>query len=125
MASAGRRDQRHGTESIKMSTDDFEKELSREKFIVEVTESIWLQLNERGLSGVDLAKKLGVSRSRVSKMLSGHENLTLRSLADIAQALEMVPTFSLERPIEAQARQDVIRLTGWFRSGKYAQEECT
>jgi antitoxin component HigA of HigAB toxin-antitoxin module len=40
-----------------------------------------------GISQAELAQRMGVSSSRVGKILSGGENLTLRSLATVAAAL--------------------------------------
>jgi len=42
----------------------------------------------QGLSGRDLAHLLGVTEGRVSQMLKGDQNFTLRSLAALSAALE-------------------------------------
>jgi transcriptional regulator with XRE-family HTH domain len=44
-------------------------------------------LQELGLSQADLAKRLGVTKGRVSQILSGRQNMTLRTLAAIGWAL--------------------------------------
>ncbi|MCC3772681.1 helix-turn-helix domain-containing protein [Streptomyces sp. UNOC14_S4] len=44
---------------------------------------------ERGMSRKDLAERMGVSPGRVSQILSGDENLTLRSLVAVAEALDV------------------------------------
>ncbi|MFF7726140.1 helix-turn-helix domain-containing protein [Streptomyces sp. NPDC008001] len=46
-------------------------------------------LAERGMSRKDLAESMGVSPGRVSQILSGDENLTMRSLAAVADALDV------------------------------------
>jgi transcriptional regulator with XRE-family HTH domain len=57
-------------------------------------------MHERGLTRADLASRMGVSPGRVSQVLSGGENLTLRTLASIATALDA--RFELDlRPLEA------------------------
>jgi len=61
-------------------------ELSR--LITQLTNEITWQLSERGLTRADLATRLGVSPGRVSQILSGGENLTLRTLASLAAALD-------------------------------------
>ncbi|MFH9426343.1 helix-turn-helix domain-containing protein [Streptomyces sp. NPDC017529] len=53
----------------------------------QVTASLAGLLAERNMSRRDLAKCMGVSPGRVSQILSGDENLTLHSLANIAEAL--------------------------------------
>ncbi len=45
-------------------------------------------LAERGMTRKDLADRMGVSPGRVSQILSGDENLTLRSLAAVAESLD-------------------------------------
>jgi transcriptional regulator with XRE-family HTH domain len=45
-------------------------------------------MRERGLSRADLAARMGVSPGRVSQILGGGENLTLRTLAALSTALE-------------------------------------
>ena len=45
-------------------------------------------MRSRGVSQQELAAKLGVSEGRVSQILSGDQNLTLKTLAGLAAALE-------------------------------------
>lgn len=47
----------------------------------------WL-MRERGLTRADLAARMGVSPGRVSQILGGGENLTLRTLAALSIALD-------------------------------------
>ena len=63
-----------------------DEELSR--LITEVTNEINWCLRERGLTRADLAARMGVSPGRVSQVLSGGENLTLRTLVSLATALD-------------------------------------
>ncbi|PWI45165.1 helix-turn-helix transcriptional regulator [Streptomyces sp. ICBB 8177] len=44
-------------------------------------------LTARGMTRADLAKAMGVSPGRVSQILSGDANLTVRTLASVAEAL--------------------------------------
>src|ERR1700744_5789775 len=52
-------------------------------FVDEVT---WF-MSENKISRADLAQSMGVSPGRVSQILSGDENLTLRTLSSVAAAL--------------------------------------
>jgi DNA-binding Xre family transcriptional regulator len=52
-------------------------------FVDEVT---WF-MSEHKISRADLAHAMGVSPGRVSQILSGDENLTLRTLSSVAAAL--------------------------------------
>jgi len=52
-----------------------------------INEINWL-MRERGLTRADLAARIGVSPGRVSQILGGGENLTLRTLAALSTALD-------------------------------------
>lgn len=71
-----------GQETIEARIDD---ELSR--LITQFTNEITWYMHERNLTRADLAGLMGVSPGRVSQVLSGGENLTLRTLAGLATAL--------------------------------------
>ena len=45
-----------------------------------------------------LAEKLGIERALINRQLSGEENLSLRSLADLAWAMDMEISFELKQP---------------------------
>jgi transcriptional regulator with XRE-family HTH domain len=75
----------------------FEEEL----IVDEAIDTLAGMLDSQGLSQKELAKRLGVSPSRVSQILSGAENLTLRSLGALGWALgvrfELAPTPMADR----------------------------
>jgi transcriptional regulator with XRE-family HTH domain len=56
--------------------------------VTQLTNEINWCLRERGLTRADLAGRMGVSPGRVSQILGGGENLTLRTLAAISTALD-------------------------------------
>jgi transcriptional regulator with XRE-family HTH domain len=56
--------------------------------ITQLTNEINWYMRERGLTRADLAARMGVSPGRVSQILSGGENLTLRTLAALSTALD-------------------------------------
>ncbi|MEV0274997.1 helix-turn-helix transcriptional regulator [Streptomyces sp. NPDC050610] len=62
-------------------------ELAGAQLARQATASLAGLLAERGMTRKDLADSLGVSPGRVSQILSGDENLTLRSLAAVAESL--------------------------------------
>ena len=66
--------------------DRIDGELSR--LITEVTNEINWYMRECNVTRADLASRMGVSPGRVSQVLSGGENLTLRTLAGLATALD-------------------------------------
>src|SRR5262249_19952567 len=51
-----------------------------------VDEVTWY-MSEHKVSRADLAQSMGVSAGRVSQILSGEENLTLRTLTGVVEAL--------------------------------------
>jgi transcriptional regulator with XRE-family HTH domain len=55
--------------------------------MVEVTEALGDALRSARVSKTELAERLGRSKSFVSQVLGGGRNLTLRTLADVADAL--------------------------------------
>jgi transcriptional regulator with XRE-family HTH domain len=56
--------------------------------VTQLTNEINWYMRERGLTRADLASRMGVSPGRVSQILGGGENLTLRTLAAMSTALE-------------------------------------
>jgi transcriptional regulator with XRE-family HTH domain len=68
---------------IEAQVDD---ELSR--LITQLTNEITVHLREQGLTRAELASRMGVSPGRISQVLSGGENLTLRTLAALSTALD-------------------------------------
>jgi transcriptional regulator with XRE-family HTH domain len=56
--------------------------------VTQLTNEITWYMRERGLTRADLAARIGVSPGRVSQILGGGENLTLRTLAAVATALD-------------------------------------
>jgi transcriptional regulator with XRE-family HTH domain len=56
--------------------------------VTQLTNEISWCLRERGLTRADLAARMGVSPGRVSQILGGGENLTLRTLAALSTALD-------------------------------------
>ena len=55
---------------------------------IEVGELIVERMEELGMTRTELATAVGVSKARISQILSGHDNLTLKSLVAVAVGLE-------------------------------------
>lgn len=77
-------------------------EVQLEELILDINEQIVERMQASGLRRSDLADRLGTSRAFVTKLLDGHENLTLKTLARVANALEMKVDLRL-RPRERRA----------------------
>lgn len=52
--------------------------------------------SKQGLTQQALAKRLGINRATINKRLMGHDNLTLRSIADLAWAMDSDVVFKVE-----------------------------
>lgn len=94
------------------------------RFIGRVRNELLRALSERKeegkLSQQALAKKLDVHRSLINRQLSGEANLTLRSLADLAWAMDMEICFELKKPAAHPGQNEpVITSTLGYGEIKY------
>ena len=83
--------------------DTYERLLCQERLILDVTELLTEALGNSGVTRADLARRLGRTPGFVSQVLGGGRNLTLRTIADIAEALALRPSFELTTDREAVA----------------------
>jgi len=60
----------------------------REDLIFEVTETICRVMEERDISRAKLAEIAGVSKSNITQLLSGDQNMRLTTVADLLFALD-------------------------------------
>jgi transcriptional regulator with XRE-family HTH domain len=88
------------------------------RFIHRVQKEIQNAFVASGLKQQEIAEKLGVNRSVVNKRLLGESNLTLRTIADLAWAMDadiefkLVPRRSMPERNHFDASSSVARLTG-------------
>lgn len=61
--------------------------LRQERLIGDVTEALSELLEREGVTKAELARRLGKTKAAVGEALSGEANLTLRTIADLADAL--------------------------------------
>ena len=73
----------------------YERLLCQERLILDVTEQLAGALEDDGVTRAELARRLGRTPGFVSQLLGGGRNLTLRTIADIAAALCLRPSFKL------------------------------
>jgi len=85
------------TTSNSTSIDDFWIEYGREDFYGDVNDKLLEALAASGLSKADLARKLNSDPATVTRWLAGPRNITLRSVADLATALGLIPKLILEK----------------------------
>lgn len=75
---------------------------AEERLIVDVAESILARIEERRITKSELAVVLGKSKAYVSQVLDGSRNVTLRTLSNIAFALDCEVEVSLRRKLTAE-----------------------
>lgn len=79
-----------------MEDPEFRRLFTQEQLLMQATEAICAEMERKRISRTDLAKRLGKTKGQVTQMLSGGRNLTLRSFADVATALDMQPSLLLK-----------------------------
>jgi transcriptional regulator with XRE-family HTH domain len=70
-----------------MSKDLSAEELAYEHAL-DISVSIYKRMKETGVTKTALAKKLGCDKSQVTRILSTHQNMTLKTIASIEIALD-------------------------------------
>ena len=86
--------------------DAYERLLRQEELILDVTERLAGALKEQCITRTELARRLGRTPGFVSQVLGGGRNLTLRTIADIAAALSLEPSFQLVVSERISAREE-------------------
>jgi len=71
----------------KLDTFNYDVEFQTEKVILDFTEQVVLFMEKQEMSRADLAKRLGVSKAFVTKLLNGNPNLTIKTMVNIAKTL--------------------------------------
>ncbi len=84
---------------------EFENELEKlkndpefltEKLLIHLTEQICKVMVDKGITRSGLARKIGVPRQYITRVLNGYPNLTLLTLTRIAVALETELSVSMQ-----------------------------
>jgi transcriptional regulator with XRE-family HTH domain len=73
---------------VLMEDPEFRRLLTIEALVAEASEMIARLMAEQNVSKADLARRLNKSRAWVTQLLSGKANMTVRTLADVAYALD-------------------------------------
>jgi len=68
---------------------DERRDYLREGIILDVAEQIWAAMKKKKITQKELAGVLGTTPANVSRLLDGSRNMTLRTMSDIADALDL------------------------------------
>ncbi len=89
---------------VLMEDPEFRRLVSIEALVVEASEVIARLMAEQKLSKAGLARRLNKSRAWVTQLLNGRANMTVRTLAEVA--------FALDAEVELHARPPKWKLAG-------------
>jgi transcriptional regulator with XRE-family HTH domain len=73
---------------IREKHGEYEQLVEEERLILEASELIHRLMDEQHVSRSGLAKLIGKSKGHISQLLDGQRNMTLRTLARLAYALD-------------------------------------
>ena len=71
-----------------LSDEEGRKLYFREDLIFEITEAISKVMDEKDISKAELSRLAGVSKSNITQLLSGDQNMRLSTVADLLYALD-------------------------------------
>ena len=83
---------------------DSDHDMGVHHVLLDIVDQIDAIMEERGITQAELARRLGVSRARVSALLNGQPNTSVRTLMRIAYALDAVLDVSFGKPEALKAR---------------------
>jgi transcriptional regulator with XRE-family HTH domain len=75
-------------ELLEKASPESRRLLRQEELILAITEVLSETMVSKDITKTELARRLGKSKGFVSQILSGGRNLTLRTIADVADALD-------------------------------------
>ena len=75
---------------------EYDPDFLAEGMALAIVEDALSIMESKGLSRSDLANRMGVSRAHISQLFNAHPNLTLRTIAQLAVALEVKPFVFLD-----------------------------
>lgn len=77
-------------------TPERRRSYEQERLIVDVAEAVQGLLDKAGMKRAELGRRTGIARQSLHQMLSGQQNLTLRTMATIAHELGYRVSVSFE-----------------------------
>jgi transcriptional regulator with XRE-family HTH domain len=80
-----------------------------EGLVLDITEQVVDAMIRSNVRRSELAERLGTSRAYVTKLLDGQENMTLKTIVRVAQALDMKVDVKLAPPSPAHANKPQVK----------------
>src|SRR6185295_249425 len=97
-------------EAFAESSNEDRRLLRQEELILEVTEALSRALEDLEITRSELAARLGKTKGFVSQILGGGRNLTLRTLSDMADAMECFVEVNIA---PGRARGEFAEILDW------------
>lgn len=97
---------------VLMEDPEFRRLLSIEALVAQASEVIARLMAEQNVTKAGLARRLNKSRAWVTQLLSGKANMTIRTLAEVAHALEAEVQLHAQSPgwkMARKARRPVLK----------------
>lgn len=91
-----------GFEAFEQASSRKRRLLREEQLILQVGELMAGLLEDEGVSRTELGQRLGKTKGFVSQILAGDKNLTLRTIADVCDALGYSAHIKVARDFAAQ-----------------------
>lgn len=108
--------------------EDHYRELQRnpdyitEGILLEITLQICEELDKQQMSRAELARKMGWSRSAVTKLLRGNHNISVRRLVEVALALGLTLTTPQLVPVDGDRISPICAEAQWVPPKAWAEE---
>ena len=93
---------------ILMKVPEFQRLMSIEALVADASELIASLMAEQNMSKADLARRLNKSRAWVTQLLSGNANMTVRTLAEVAFALDKEVKLEAQSTSRKIARKPLV-----------------
>ena len=77
---------------------------------MDISASVYVRMRELGMTKSELAKKLGVDKSQVSRLIKGKRNLTLQTIAEIESALQFRLDAGFKYYSDSMATSSITRM---------------
>lgn len=75
---------------------------------LDISASVYMRMKEMGIGKKELARRMGVNPSVVTRIIKGEQNLTLKTLAKLEHALDMDMSEGFRNPVPWAVEEPVV-----------------